>query len=526
MPLDEFQKGVSAIISQGRSPGSPFAGGAVIQQHGVRPRPDQDIFTVGEEPLDRLVQADRLALEAGGYTVQMRRSWPGFRECMVVKPMIGTTLLQWTAGLAREYYAPVPDPLFGHRLHFADLAVNKAIAAASRMRKRDFVDLWMLDRHVMPLWRMACAAPGKETDLNPFSLIERASLNWSMTIRRADPGDILTLTADISLEEIGAGLRNAMHEARLVLRDVDPECYGRLQTGASGQPLLSRAITAGGSWKAPGPGGAMPAVAGMDSEMIAGLIAEYGPEGRRYTGDAPPAARAEDDRTARRMGRGAPGGPVDGGGTMTTDLHEAARANDTAAIAELIAQGADVNARTGGYDNTPLHYAAAGSADTINTLIELGADPNARDRYRQTPLHIAAGYNPNPDAIMLLLEAGGDVEARDAYDHTPLHAAARAVNPAALVALVENGADPNAGDQLVYTPLHYAAIRTEARNITALTVAGADPEAGDRYGITPLDLARREENDAVIAALEAATGQAPASEPTEPDSDTPSTPSM
>ena len=273
MPLDEFQKGVIAIISQGRDPGSPFAGGSVIQQHGVRPRPDQDIFTVGEEPLDRLVQADRLALEAAGYTVRIRRSWSGFRECMVVKPMIGTTLLQWTAGLAREYYAPVPDPLFARRLHFADLAVNKAIGAAGRMRKRDFVDLWMLDRHVMPLWRMACAAPGKETDLNPFSLIERASLNWSVTIRRADPGDILTLTADISLEEIGEGLHLAMREARLILPDVGPECYGRLQVDASGRPLLSRAITAGGSWKAPCSGGAMPAVAGMDSEMIAGLIA-------------------------------------------------------------------------------------------------------------------------------------------------------------------------------------------------------------------------------------------------------------
>ncbi len=300
MPLDEFQKGVIAVISRNRDPGSPFAGGAVIQQHGFRLSEDQDIFTAGEEPLDKLVQADRLALEAAGYTVRIRRSWSGFRECMVMKPMIGTTLLQWTAALAREYYAPVPDPLFGHRLHFADLAVNKAIAAAGRMRKRDFVDLWMLDRHVMPLWRMACAAPGKAPDLSPFSLIERASLNWSVTVRRDNPDDPMTLTTDISLEKIGTGLHLAMREARLTLPDVGPECYGRLQTGDAGQPVLSREITSGGSWKAPGPGGALPAFAGMDSEMIAGLIAEYGPEGSRYTApalprQAAPAAEAEDD---------------------------------------------------------------------------------------------------------------------------------------------------------------------------------------------------------------------------------------
>ena len=38
------------------------------------------------------------------------------------------------------------------------------------------------------------------------------------------------------------------------------------------------------------PGDALPAFAGMDSEMIAGLIAEYGPEGNRYTGNAPSTA--------------------------------------------------------------------------------------------------------------------------------------------------------------------------------------------------------------------------------------------
>ncbi len=137
---------------------------------------------------------------------------------------------------------------------------------------------------------MACAAPGKETDLNPFSLIEDASFSWSMMVRTDNPAGQLALTAEVSLEKIGGGLRKAMREARLNLRDVGPECYGRLQVDEAGQPLLSREFTSGGSWKAPGPGGALPAFAGMDCEMIAGLIAEYGPEGSRYTGDAPATA--------------------------------------------------------------------------------------------------------------------------------------------------------------------------------------------------------------------------------------------
>ena len=284
MPLDEFQKSVIAVVSCNRDSKSPFAGGSVIQQHGFRLSEDQDIFTFEDESLDDLVQADRAALEVAGFSVRLRRSFAGFRECLVAKSMTGATVLQWTAALAREFYGPVPDPQFGHRLHFADLAVNKAIAAASRTEMRDFVDMWMLDRHVIPLWRMACGVPGKDTGLNPFSVIERISFNWSRTVRRDDQVGKLLLTADVPLEEFGSGLHDAMQEARLVLPDVKPEHYGRLHIDEGGQPVVAREITQGGTWKAPKLGGALPAVAGADSEMIAGLIAEYGLEGSRYTG--------------------------------------------------------------------------------------------------------------------------------------------------------------------------------------------------------------------------------------------------
>ena len=283
MPLDEFQKSVIAVISCNRDSQSAFAGGSVIQQHGVRLTDDQDIFAVSDERLDGLAETDQSALEAAGYIVQPRRSFDGFRECLVMKPLVGTTTLQWTAGLASEFYAPVPDSLFGRRLHFADLAVNKALAAGSRIKKRDFLDLVMLDRYVMPLWRMACAVPGKRADLNPFSLVERISHNWDMAVRRTTPDDRLVLTAEVSLEEIGERLHSALNEARTTLPDAPPESYGRLEVKSDGQPVFSRKIASGGDWRAPRPGGALPAFEGIDNEMIARLIAEFGPEGSRYT---------------------------------------------------------------------------------------------------------------------------------------------------------------------------------------------------------------------------------------------------
>ena len=196
--------------------------------------------------------------------------------------MVGVTTLQWAVGLIREYFAPVPDPQFGYRLHLADLAVNKALATASRMAKRDFVDLWMLDRHVIPLWRIAFGVPGKDQRRNPFSLVEDMSFNWSMAAQKDDGADRLLLTAGISLECIDRELQFAMREARQVLRDVRPEHYGHIEVGDDDQPLTARESRPGGIWIAPMPGGALPAFAGMDSEMIAGLIAEFGPEGSRH----------------------------------------------------------------------------------------------------------------------------------------------------------------------------------------------------------------------------------------------------
>ena len=268
MPLDEYQKGIIGVIRAHRDAESPFAGGSGIQQHGFRLSDDQDIFTSGD--LDSIMRQDTQALKTAGYSVLPGKSYTGFRECIVAKLAIGRTILQWTQGLVDEFYAPVPDPLFGFRLHFADLAVNKALAAGSRMELRDFVDLWMLDCHVVPLWRMACAAPGKHSLVNPFSLIEDISRNWHFTSRRKDPGDDLLLTTETPLEEVWTNLNDRIHEARVALRSVEPECYGRLEVDTRKRPVLTREVTSGGHWVAPLLGGGMPSFEGIDREVTSG----------------------------------------------------------------------------------------------------------------------------------------------------------------------------------------------------------------------------------------------------------------
>ena len=265
-----------AIISRNRTASSPFAGGSVIQHHGIRLSDDQDIFTAGDpEPV---MQNDVKALNAAGLTVKETKSYPGFRECLVTKPGIANTTLQWTQALGLEYFKPVPDEDFGHRLHFVDLAANKTLATANRMVVRDFIDLWMLDKHVMPLWRMACAASSKSEEISPLAIVERIARNRQPAFTRQVQQSELLTTIEVSTSEVTENLMDAMDLARDILFRLPGHCLGKLQIASSGHPVLSREPVAGGedSWIRPQPGGTLPTLAGADEAMVNALIAEYG----------------------------------------------------------------------------------------------------------------------------------------------------------------------------------------------------------------------------------------------------------
>ena len=71
--------------------------------------------------------------------------------------------------------------------------------------------------------------------------------------------------------------------------------------------------------------------------------------------------------------------------------------------------------------STPLHQAASsGTAQTIQALLDAGADPNSPQHNGATPLHTAAQFG-TPESIKMLLAGGADFMARDkSSDATPL----------------------------------------------------------------------------------------------------------
>lgn len=96
-----------------------------------------------------------------------------------------------------------------------------------------------------------------------------------------------------------------------------------------------------------------------------------------------------------------------------------AGANDVDALRGALAEGVDINGRTRQAGWTALHWAIRGGAsDAVAFLIEQGADLNARGKLGDTPLHVAitaAHRSGDPGLVRMLLAAGADPTIENNY---------------------------------------------------------------------------------------------------------------
>ncbi|XP_049843148.1 uncharacterized protein LOC126294963 isoform X3 [Schistocerca gregaria] len=124
-------------------------------------------------------------------------------------------------------------------------------------------------------------------------------------------------------------------------------------------------------------------------------------------------------------------------------LHEAAEHGNVAELADVLAQGVDINCRCeNGY--TALHKAAkGGDVLAVNWLLEAGADVGAENNWQQMPLHVAAGYG-RQGVAMTLLFYGADKDAWDGSGQTALQVAAACGEAAVVNLLLRLGADRSA----------------------------------------------------------------------------------
>ncbi len=203
-----------------------------------------------------------------------------------------------------------------------------------------------------------------------------------------------------------------------------------------------------------------------------------------------------------------------------TNLHLAVIECEINKIRRLLERGADPNAENEA-KMTPLHEAAEYCPEAIPILLKYGADPYAREEGGLTPLHIAAlrgsveavkalmlhtvnirdNKNRTPlhlaleyehcDAALPLLQHGADIDAIDDDGRTPLHLAAGAGCIEVVKLLLQHGANINVKDNKNNTVLHYA-VKSLNKEVVELVLRDAYVNAKNVYGETPLKLLMRE----------------------------------
>lgn len=192
-----------------------------------------------------------------------------------------------------------------------------------------------------------------------------------------------------------------------------------------------------------------------------------------------------------------------------TGLHQAAAKGDVVALERLLAEGAPLEARDR-YRRTPLIVAAyRGQHAAMRALAKAGADPNALENDRYDIVTIAAVANDLPTLETALAIGASARNVTSRYDGTALIAAAHLGHVDVVRVLIRAGAPVDHVNNLGWTALIESIVLGDGgprhtATLRALVAAGANVNLSDRGGITPRSLAKSRGFQEMVAILEQA----------------------
>jgi hypothetical protein len=169
--LTQLQSEILRRLAKNRSKSSYLAGGVILNKNWARRSDDIDIFHDADEQVTEAAKADLATLEAAGFKIHRDFIIYGAVDA-TVSDGNSSTIIQWFADTKLRFFPLVTDEEWGVRLHQADLAVNKVLAAAGRSKARDIADLIAIGRNYCPLGPLVLAAAGKPPNFSPQRTID------------------------------------------------------------------------------------------------------------------------------------------------------------------------------------------------------------------------------------------------------------------------------------------------------------------------------------------------------------------
>ena len=155
----------------------------------------------------------------------------------------------------------------------------------------------------------------------------------------------------------------------------------------------------------------------------------------------------------------------------------------------LIETGANYNFKEKSLGKTSLRAAAHfGQTEMVQLLLDKGLDPNVRDDWGWTPLHVAI----NPETAKALIDGGADIHAKAKDGNEAIHSLVGENMLDSVKYLLSLGVDVDTHGKNNMTPLHQASIFNHIDGAELLIMNGADIKAVDDNGMTCLHFARSE----------------------------------
>lgn len=235
MAVTDLQKRIMQRLAGNRSETSYLAGGLVLNRDWSRQSDDIDIFHDRDEDVAEVARKDMADLEADGFHVHLDVKAFGTYEA-TVSDESASTVIQWMSDTRIRFFPLVKDEQWGLRLHQADLAVNKILAAASRRKARDFVDLVTIATDMCPLGPLIMAASGKPPNYSPQKIVEQ--IRWhAQSISEAEYTAVKGVPADWTPEFIRSEATRLSDLAEAYILQAPIAIVGVLAVNGSGLPV-------------------------------------------------------------------------------------------------------------------------------------------------------------------------------------------------------------------------------------------------------------------------------------------------